>query len=214
MDLAELSVQSFVETVASDAPAPGGGSVAALEASIGAALTGMVACLTRGRKKYAEYAENAALVQTHAGKLQSRLMELMDQDSEAFNRVSLAFTLPKDTDEEKAARSAAIQEGLKGCTQTPLEMMRLSEEAISLAFDFLEKGYNRSSASDLGVAFLSLKSALQGAWLNVLINLSSIKDPDFVRENRAKGEAILQRALPLADVGYAKVLAIVQPQQN
>ena len=212
MDLAELSVQSFVETVASDAPAPGGGSVAALEASIGAALTGMVACLTRGRKKYAEYAENAALVQTQAGKLQSRLLELMDQDSEAFNRVSLAFTLPKDTDEEKAARSAAIQEGLKGCTQTPLEMMRLSEEAISLAFDFLEKGYNRSSASDLGVAFLSLKSSLQGAWLNVLINLSSIKDPDFVRENRAKGEAILQRAVSLADEGYSKILAIVQPQ--
>ena len=214
MDLAELSVQSFVETVASDAPAPGGGSVAALEASIGAALTGMVACLTQGRKKYADCAENAALVQSQAEDLQKQLLKLMNKDSEAFNRVSAAFSLPKETEEEKASRSAAIQEGLKGCTQTPLEMMRLSEEAIALAFDFLEKGFNRSSASDLGVAFLSLKSAVQGAWLNVLINLSSIKDPDFVREYREKGEAVLNRSLPLADAGYAKVLAIVQPQQE
>ena len=213
MDLAERSVRDFVETVASDAPAPGGGSVAALEASIGAALTGMVACLTQGRKKYAEYAENAALVQAKAESLQKRLLSLMDEDSEAFNRVSAAFSLPKDTDEEKAARSSAIQDGLKGCTRTPLEMMRLCEEAISLASEFLEKGFNRSSASDLGAAFLSLKSAVQGAWLNVLINLSSIKDPDFVRENRGIGEAILQRSLPLAEEGYAKVLAIVQPQQ-
>lgn len=210
MDLSELSVQRFAETVASDAPAPGGGSVAALEASIGAALTGMVACLTQGRKKYAEFAENAAAVQAQAEALQQKLLSLMEEDSEAFNRVSAAFSLPKHTDEEKAARSAAIQDGLKACTRTPMEMMRLSEEAISLTFDFLEKGFNRSSASDLGVAFLSLKSAVQGAWLNVLINLSSIKDPDFVREYREKGEALLNRSLPLAEQGYAKVLAIVQ----
>ena len=214
MDLSELSVRRFVETVASDAPAPGGGSVAALEASIGAALTGMVACLTQGRKKYADYAENAALVQFEAEDLQKQLLQLMDEDSKAFNRVSAAFSLPKTTDEEKATRSAAIQAGLKACTETPLEMMRLGEAAISLANDFLEKGFNESSASDLGVAFLSLKSAVQGAWLNVLINLSSIKDPAFVREYRQKGEAILSRSLPLADAGYAKVLAIVQPQQE
>ena len=196
MDLSELSVRRFVETVASDAPAPGGGSVAALEASIGAALTGMVACLTQGRKKFADYAENAALVQFEAEDLQKQLLQLMDEDSKAFNRVSAAFSLPKTTDEEKATRSAAIQ------------------AAISLANDFLEKGFNESSASDLGVAFLSLKSAVQGAWLNVLINLSSIKDPAFVRKYRQKGEAILSRSLPLADAGYAKVLAIVKPQQE
>ena len=210
MDLAERSVRDFVDTVASDAPAPGGGSVAALEASIGAALTGMVACLTQGRKKYAEYAENAALVQAHAEDLQKRLLSLMDEDSEAFNRVSAAFSLPKDTDEEKAARSSAIHDGLKGCTRTPLEMMRLCEEAISLASDFLEKGFNQSSASDLGVAFLSLKSAMQGAWLNVLINLGSIRDEAFAAACREKGEALLREALPAADAGYDKVLAMVE----
>ena len=210
MDLAELSVRRFAETVASEAPAPGGGSVAALEASLGAALTAMVASLTQGRKKYAEYAENAALVQQKAGALQDRLLALMEEDSRAFLQVSEAFSLPKDSEEQKVLRSAAIQEGLKACTRTPMEMMRLCEGAISLAFDFLEKGFNLSSASDLGVAFLSLQSAMQGAWLNVLINLSSIKDPDFVREYREEGEAILKRSLPLAGKGYAKVLDLVQ----
>ena len=210
MDLAELSVRSFTETVASEAPAPGGGSVAALEASLGAALTAMVASLTQGRKKYAEYAENAALVQQKAGALQDRLLALMEEDSRAFLQVSEAFSLPKDSEEQKVLRSAAIQEGLKACTRTPMEMMRLCEGAISLAFDFLEKGFNLSSASDLGVAFLSLQSAMQGAWLNVLINLSSIKDPDFVREYREQGEALLNRALPLAEKGYTKVLTLIQ----
>ena len=210
MDLAELSVRCFTETVGSDAPAPGGGSVAALEASLGAALTAMVASLTQGRKKYAEYAENAALVQQKAGALQDRLLALMEEDSRAFLQVSEAFSLPKDSEEQKVLRSAAIQEGLKTCTRTPMEMMRLCEGAISLAFDFLEKGFNLSSASDLGVAFLSLQSAMQGAWLNVLINLSSIKDPAFVREYREEGEAILKRSLPLAGKGYAKVLDLVQ----
>lgn len=150
------------------------------------------------------------MVQARAESLQKKLLALMDEDSKSFNRVSAAFSLPKDTDEEKAARSAAIQEGLKACTRTPLEMMALCEEAISLAFDFLEAGFNLSSASDLGVAFLSLQSAMQGAWLNVLINLSSIKDPAFVREYRERGVTLLNRALPLAEKGYTKVLTLIQ----
>ena len=88
--------------------------------------------------------------------------------------------------------------------------MALGCEAVVLAHDFLERGFNTSSASDLGVAFLSLQSAMQGAWLNVLINLSSIKDPDFVREYRERGEALLNRALPLAEKGYTKVLTLIQ----
>lgn len=210
MDLADLSTRAFAETVASEAPAPGGGSVAALEAALGAALTAMVACLTQGRKKYVAFAENAALVQEKAGAIQDRLLALMEEDSRAFLQVSEAFSLPKDSDEEKALRSAAIQEGLKACTRTPMELMGLCHEAITLAYEFLESGFNLSSASDLGVAFLSLKSAVQGAWLNVLINLSSIKDPAFVREYRERGEALLERALHVADEGYTKILSLIQ----
>ena len=209
MDLAELTVRGFAETVASDAPAPGGGSVAALEASLGTALTAMVACLTQGRKKYAAFAENAAAVQQKAESLRQRLLALMDEDSQAFNKVSAAFSLPREAEEQKAARSAAIQDGLRACTQTPMEMMELCSEAISLSFDFLDKGFNQSSASDLGVAFLSLRSAMQGAWLNVLINLSSIKDPDFVKEYRERGEALLRAALPLTEAGYQRIQTLI-----
>ena len=132
MKLADMTVTGFADTVASDAPAPGGGSCAALYGSIGAALTAMVGGLTQGRKKYAEYAEHAAEVEKKGNELKTRLLDVMDRDTEAFNVVSAAFGMPKATDEEKAARSAAIQEGLKGCTKTPMEMMELIDETLTL----------------------------------------------------------------------------------
>ena len=209
MKLADMTVTQFVNTLASDAPAPGGGSAAALAGAMGAGLAAMVACLTQGRKKYAEFADFAATVEKKAVALKKKLMDVMDRDTEAFNAVSAAFGMPKNTDEEKAARSAAIQAGLKACTNTPLECMELCDEAIELCIDFLDSGFNQSSASDLGVAFLSLRSAMQGAWLNVLINLGSIKDSAFVEAYRARGEALLARSLSLADEGYERILAIV-----
>ena len=210
MKLAEMPVNVFVDTVASDAPAPGGGSVAALAGSVGAALTAMVAGLTQGRKKYAAYADHAAEVQTHAQALKLRLLDVMDRDTAAFQMVSDAFALPRSTDEEKAARSAAIQDGLKACTKTPMEMMELCAEAARLAAEFADNGFNDSSASDLGVAFLSLSAAIRGAWLNVLINISSLKDQAFADEYRQKGQALLSATLPLCDRGYEKVLGMVR----
>ena len=210
MKLCDMTVTEFVNTVASDAPAPGGGSVAALCGSIGAALTAMVGDLTQGRKKYAEYAEFAARVEKKGNELKARLLDVMDRDTEAFLLVSNAFSLPKATDEEKAARTAAIQAGLKACTRTPMEMMELCHEAAQLAADFADNGFNDSSASDLGVSFLSLSAAIRGAWLNVLINISSIKDQAFADEYRAKGQALLDSTLPLCDAGYEKVLGMVQ----
>ena len=210
MKLADMTVTAFTDTVASDAPAPGGGSVAALAGSIGAALTAMVGILTQGRKKYAEFAAHAAEVEAKGNELKARLMDVMDRDTEAFNVVSDAFAMPKATDEEKAARTAAIQAGLKGCTKTPMEMMELMDEAVALAASLLEVGFNDTAASDLGVAFLSLKAGIQGAWLNVLINIGSLKDKEFAAEYRAKGEAILARALPLADASYARLLQLIE----
>ena len=209
MKLADMTVTSFTDTVASDAPAPGGGSVAALAGSIGAALTAMVACLTQGRKKYAAYADHASLVEVKGNQLKVRLMDVMDRDTEAFHLVSAAFAMPKATDEEKAARSAAIQDGLKACTKTPLEMMALIGEAVELANSLLE-GFNDTAASDLGVAFLSLRTGLLGAWLNVLINVGSLKDADFAAQHRARGRQILNRTLPLVDAGYERILSMIQ----
>ena len=210
MNLADLTVTQFADSLASDAPAPGGGSAAALMGALGAGLTAMVGCLTQGRKKYAEYADFAAQAESRGNELKAKLLDVMERDTAAFNLVSAAFALPRETDEEKAKRSAAIQEGLKACTETPLECMALGCEAVVLAHDFLEQGFNTSSASDLGVAFLSLSAAIRGAWLNVLINLGSIKDETFKAERRAKGEALLAKALPLAEAGYEKILVLVQ----
>ena len=205
MKLADMTVTGFADTVASDAPAPGGGSCAALYGSIGAALTAMVGGLTQGRKKYAEYAEHAAEVEKKGNELKTRLLDVMDRDTEAFNVVSAAFGMPKATDEEKAARSAAIQEGLKGCTKTPFEMMELACQALELTRSVVGK-LNASAASDLGCAALSLKAAIQGAWLNVLINIGGIQDQAFADEYRQKGQALLDKALPLADAIYQEVL--------
>ena len=208
MKLADLKVREFADLVASDAPAPGGGSAAALYGSVGAALTAMVACLTQGRKKYAEYAEHAAEVQKQAAVLQAKLIDVMDRDTEAFHVLSAAFGMPKETEEQKAARSAAIQEGLKACTRTPMEMMELCDETVMLAASLIGR-FNDTSASDLGVALLSLKAGIQGAWLNVLINIGSLKDRAFADEYRSRGEALLAHALPLADECYAAVLKLI-----
>ena len=208
MKLADMTVTGFADTVASDAPAPGGGSCAALYGSIGAALTAMVGGLTQGRKKYAEFAEHAAEVEKKGNELKVRLLDVMDRDTDAFNVVSDAFGMPKATDEEKAARSAAIQNGLKGCTKTPMEMMELIDETLTLAQSLLGR-FNDTSASDLGVAFLSLKAGIQGAWLNVLINLKSLKDHEFADECWRHGQALMDHAIPLAKESYKKVEALI-----
>lgn len=205
MKLAELTTAGFTDLLASDAPAPGGGSAAALEGALGAALTAMVCSLTVGKKKYAEHEELARSVQAKANELRTRFVDVMDRDTEAFNVVSAAFGMPKATDEEKAARSAAIQEGLKGCTKTPFEMMELAVETLELTASILGKS-NDSAASDLGVSALSLRAAIQGAWLNVLINIGSLKDTALAEDYRKKGEALLAKALPLADEIYDTVV--------
>lgn len=205
MKLAELTTAGFTDLLASDAPAPGGGSAAALEGALGAALTAMVCSLTVGKKKYAEHEELARSVQAKANELRTRFVDVMDRDTEAFNVVSAAFGMPKATDEEKAARSAAIQEGLKGCTKTPFEMMELAAETLELTASILGKS-NDSAASDLGVSALSLRAAIQGAWLNVLINIGSLKNKELAEDYRAKGEALLAKALPLADQIYDTVV--------
>ena len=205
MKLAEMQVTEFVNLMASDAPAPGGGSAAALEGALGAALTAMVCALTVGKKKYADVQELAVESQKKAEDLKARFVDVMDRDTEAFNAVSAVFAMPKDTDEQKAARKAAMQEALKGCTKTPFEMMQLACETLELTRSLVGR-LNASAASDLGCSALSLRAAIQGAWLNVLINVSGIADEAFAAEYRANGQALLDKALPLADEIYEEIL--------
>ena len=209
MKLSGLSVLSFTERVASSDPAPGGGSCAALYASLGAALIAMVGGMTQNRKKYAEFEEQAKQAEAKCGALREKLAEVMDSDTEAFLKVSDAYAMPKETVEEKAARSAAIQEGLKACTLTPLAMMELGGEAVDI-LAVMAEGFNTNCASDLGVAALSLKAGIQGAWLNVLINTGSLKDGEFAAEAERRGRKVLEEAIPKADACYEKLLKMVE----
>ena len=192
--LAELTTTEFVDLLASDAPAPGGGSAAALEGALGAALSAMVCGLTtvgKSKEKYADYQEFVVESEKKLTELKVAFVDVMDRDTEAFNVVSAAFGMPKATDEEKAARSAAIQKGLEGCTATPFEMMELSCKALEMTHELLGK----------------TNDSIQGAWLNVLINIGSLKNKDLAADYKKKGEEMLAKALPLADAIYENVLS-------
>lgn len=208
MKLAEMTVTQFAEVLASDAPAPGGGSAAALAGALGAALTAMVCRLTEGRKKYEEYRNYILEVKEKAIWLQARFIDVMDRDTEAFMVISNAYGMPKATEEEKAARSAAIQAGLVKSTETPMEMMELSAQTIALTESLLGK-FNTASASDLGVGALTLRTAVQGAWLNVLINIGSLKDKELAESYRAKGQTLVDQVVSAADRIYETVLTLV-----
>ncbi|MCL2562988.1 MAG: cyclodeaminase/cyclohydrolase family protein [Oscillospiraceae bacterium] len=205
MKLTDMTIPAFTALLGSDAPAPGGGSAAALAGSLGAALTTMVASLTAGKEKYQAHEALMQEIITEGGRLRLQLVDVIDRDTEAFNGVTAVFAMPKDTDEEKAARKAAMQAALKACTLTPYEMMECSLAALELTERALGRS-NTNAASDLGVAALTLKAAIQGAWLNILINIGGIRDEDFVTQYRVGGEAILAKALPLADKIYETVL--------
>lgn len=204
MKLIEMTLTGFVDTTASDAPAPGGGSVSALEGALGAALTSMVCALTLGKKKYADVQDLAASTEKQAIALKDRYLDIIDRDTEAFNAVSAVFSMPKETDADKAARKAAMQAALKLCTATPMEMMELAVETLRM-IDTVSGKLNASAASDLGCAILAMKSAIQGARLNVLINVGGIDDAAFAKEAREKGERMLAEALPLADRLFGEI---------
>ena len=209
MKLVDMTLTEFADTKASDSPAPGGGSVSALQGALGAALASMVCALTLGKKKYADVQDLAEAAKDKAEKIEREYLDIIDRDTEAFNAVSAVFAMPKETEEEKQARSAAMQEALKLCTVTPLEMMQLALEGIKL-IESVNGKLNASAASDLGCAVLSLKSALQGAWLNVLINIGGIRDEEFVNATRDKGQKLLEECMGIADAEYDKIVSTLQ----
>ncbi|MBO4211650.1 MAG: cyclodeaminase/cyclohydrolase family protein [Oscillospiraceae bacterium] len=204
MELSELTVREFANLLGSDAPAPGGGSAAALAGSLGAALSAMVSALTLGRKKYADVQELAQEGFERASALKEDFLTAMEKDTVVFNSFSAAMAMPKESPEEKAARAAAMQAALRLCIESPLRMMELSFEAVSLT-DRLMGKTNANALSDLGVSALMLGAAVQGAWLNVLINLGSLKDEAAAANYRSKGEQLLKDTLALSNSVYTRV---------
>ena len=200
-----MTVKDYLDLLKSDAPAPGGGSVSALSAAQGVGLVAMVADLTIGREKYAEYEEVCKVAKEEALKLYSAFIEGIDKDTEAFNKVSAAYKLPKNTDEEKAARSAAIREANVGATEVPFETVKLCHDGLKITETMVGKS-NPNAASDLGVAALNLLSGIRGAWLNVKINLPGIKD-EALKAKFETGEAMVDEAYVISKRIYEEVLA-------
>ncbi len=198
-------LSDVLEAFASENPTPGGGSASALVGALAGALTTMVCRLTVGKKKYQDVTTEVMAVQEKAQQLQKRLYELIVEDSRAYNNVIAAFKLPKETEEEKAARSAAIQDALRHAVNTPLEAMRNALEVLKLAEPLAEKG-NPNAITDLGCAVHLMQATIAGTALNVKINLSSIEDTEFVKQAEAEIAQIQKAAEGLA----RKVLTIVE----
>lgn len=181
MELKKLTVEGFINETASSSPAPGGGSIAALNAAASAALIAMVAQLTLGKEKYAASQEEMKEVAEKAGALKDQFLAFIDEDSNAFNKIMAAFKLPKDTDEAKKARSAAIQDATKGAALVPFKVGQKANELFALAEAVILRG-NPNAVTDGAVAAMNARAAVRGAFLNVKINLGSIKDALFVED--------------------------------
>ncbi len=181
MELKKLTVEGFINETASSSPAPGGGSIAALNAASSAALIAMVAQLTLGKEKYAASQEEMQEVAGKAGALKDQFLAFIDEDSSAFNKIMAAFKLPKDTDEAKKARSAAIQDATKEAALVPFKVGQTANELFALAEAVILRG-TPNAVTDGAVAAMNARAAVRGAFLNVKINLGSIKDALFVED--------------------------------
>ncbi len=199
--LVDLTVRDFVSELSSDSPAPGGGSAAALEGALGMGLFAMVCRLTEGKEAYKEYKDHIVQIQNGLDELQGELLKLVDMDTEAFLNISKAFAMPKATENQKKARSENIQQSLVLCIKVPMMVMKIAAQGLVMA-DMLSGKFNTAASSDFGVAVLSLRSAVQGAWLNVCINVKSLKDRAQAEKFDSEGREILNTALPRADKLY------------
>lgn len=203
--LVDYTVQGFVEETASESPAPGGGSIAATMGAMGAALATMVANLSSHKRGWDDRWEEFSDWADKGKAYHDRLLQLIDEDTDAFDALMASFGMPKSTDEEKAARSAAIQQATKHAINVPLEVMQVSHDAMKVIKAMAEIG-NPNSVSDAGVGALAARSAVLGAHLNVKINCGSVKDQAFV-------DSVTKRAQALADSAVkqeAEILEIVE----
>lgn len=176
-----MTIEAFAQQTASNEPVPGGGSISAMAGAMAAALTEMVAGLTIGKKKYAEVEEDMKAAVEPMRKLQEQLLLDIKRDSESFDLFMQALGLPKDTDEEKAARTAAMQNGLKEAVKVPLSVAKNAITILPSAKLMVTKG-NQTAVTDGLVATMMARTAVLGALFNVKINLESIQDETFVEE--------------------------------
>jgi formiminotetrahydrofolate cyclodeaminase len=200
MTFAEMSVAQLLEALSSSEPTPGGGTAAAIAGAMGASLLIMVTGLAKSRTNTDEEKRALARAREQLQPLSAHLTKLADADSASFNAVMAAYRLPKASDEEKTARSRAIQDALRGATVVPLDTLRACADALAQAHAVAQHG-NRSAASDAGVAVALLQAAAAGAHANVRANLDSIKDEGF--RSTTEAEAARLSSAAVADASTA-----------
>ncbi|MCL2694856.1 MAG: cyclodeaminase/cyclohydrolase family protein [Clostridiales bacterium] len=206
---ANETVATFCDKLAGGDSTPGGGAAAALAGAQGIALGSMCANLTLGRAKYADWAEGAQAAVDKAAPIMQRMLDGMDADAAAFDAFMDALSLPKATDEEKAARTAALQNATKIATEVPLALLADCEAALTVVEGLAGKS-NPTCASDIGAAALQIKAAAQMAELNVRINLKVLKDPAQHAAFSEECAARLARILPGCDKVHAEILGLYQ----
>ena len=207
--LVDMTCADFAEETASESPAPGGGSISAYMGALGAALGTMVANLSAHKAGWDDRWEFFSDWADKGHAVMAELLHLVDEDTEAFNRIMAVFAMPKSTDEEKAARSAALQEATLYATEVPLRTMKAAFAAFDIVRAMAEEG-NPNSVSDAGVGALAARSAVMGACLNVKINAAGLKDRAKADELVAEAERIVVEA----QKAEAEILATVESKIN
>ncbi len=203
--LTSMKLNDFIDEVASDSPAPGGGSIAALVGGISAALASMVANLTFGKKGYSKHNDIMDSIAVKAQELKYKLIDLVDRDSASFDAVMDAMRLPKKTDEQKATRNATILKASQGASLVPFETLSLIPEIVELVKVVAEHG-NRNLTPDAGVAGLSAGLAARGAAYNVRVNLQGLPDDEFSQKLRSDTDRILLQV----DDGVAEIKEMIE----
>ena len=198
MAMSEKTIRTFTEELASKAPVPGGGGAAALTGALGTALADMVGSLTVGKKKYAAVEAEVYDLKAEADRLRRALLDALDADAAAFEPLSRAYGLPKETEEEKAVKAAVLEKALLAAAEPPLDIMELCMEALRLTARISEIG-SRLAVSDAGCAAALLRAAMQSASLNVRINTKMLKDRNAAEELNAKTNRLLAEGLQLSD---------------
>ena len=201
-----MNLREFCNETLSDSPAPGGGSVAALMGALGASLGGMVANLSAGKRGWDDKLEYFSNWAVKAQQLKDELLSLVDEDTAAFNKVMDAFALTKESEEEKAARAAAIEQATKYAAEVPLKVMETASKSYELLAEMAESG-NPASVSDVGVGALATRACVEGAALNVRINLAQLKDEKFKT-------ALAEKIRNLSVASVAKFKEISQVVEN
>lgn len=195
MKLIDYTLKEFITNLDSPSPAPGGGSASAVATSMGIALSRMVGHLTIPKKKFQKLDESVQneVIEIHAALKESkrRTLELTDEDSEAFNGIMKALKMPKETEMEKAERTKALRKATVSATKVPLEIAREANKALETIKPFAEHGI-KSAISDIGVGALMLYAGLEGAVLNVRINLSGLDDESFRQSCHDEALALLE----------------------